>query len=92
MRLRRQEDIMTTLRGLQQQRPAPEELRRQVRALLQRSVISPVPAHQAYVDRLIDFNCRAMAQMHNITSTEQRQAALKRLQKYERDVRLLMAR
>jgi len=51
-----------------------------------------VPAHQAYVDRLIDFNCRAMAQMHNITSAEQRQAALKRLQKYERDVRLLVAR
>lgn len=92
MRLRRQEDIMTTVRGLQQQRPAPEELRRQVRALLQRSVISPVPAHQAYVDRLIDFNCRAMAQMHNITSAEQRQAALKRLQKYERDARVLMAR
>jgi len=44
------------------------------------------------VDRLIDFNCRAMAQMHNITSAEQRQAALKRLQKYERDARVLMAR
>ena len=49
-------------------------------------------AHQAYVDRVNDFNCRAMAQMHNSTSAEQRQSALKRLQKYERDARALMAR
>ena len=92
MRLRRQDDIVTTLRGLQQQQPTPDGWRRDVRALLQRSVISPVPAHQAYVDRLNDFNCRAMAQMHNSTSAEQRQSALKRLQKYERDARALMAR
>ncbi len=92
IRLRRQEDIVATLRGLQQQRPAPDELRRQIRGLLQRSVMSPAPAHQAYVDRLNDFNCRAMAQMHNSTSAEQRQSALKRLQKYERDARALMAR
>ncbi len=92
MRLRRQDDIVTTLRGLQQQQPTPDGWRREVRALLQRSVISPVPAHQAYVDRLNDFNCRAMAQMHNSTSAEQRQSALKRLQKYERDARALMAR
>jgi hypothetical protein len=92
IRVRRQEDILTTLRGLQQQRPASDEQRRLIRGLLQRSVISPVPAHQAYVERLNEFNCRAMAEMHNSTSTEQRQAALKRLQKYERDARALMAR
>ena len=92
VRLRRQEDIVTTLRGLVQQRPAPEEWRRQVRALLQRSVISPVPAHQTYVERLHDYNCRSIAQLHNSTSAEQRQAAIKRLQKYERDARALMAR
>jgi hypothetical protein len=92
IRVRRQEDILTTLRGLQQQRPASDEQRRQIRALLQRSVISPAPAHQAYLERLNEFNCRAMAEMHNSTSTEQRQAALKRLQKYERDARALMAR
>ena len=92
IRLRRQDDIVNTLRGLQQQRPAPDELRRQVRALLQRSVNSPVPAHQAYVDRINDHNCRAMAQLHNSTSAEQRQSAFKRLQKYERDARALIAR
>jgi hypothetical protein len=92
MRLRRQEDILVTLRGLPQQAPTPEEARRQIRALLQRSVVSPVPAHQAYVTRLNDYNCRAMAQLHNSTSAEQRQSALKRLQKYERDARALMTR
>jgi hypothetical protein len=92
IRLRRQEDIVTTLRGLVQQRPAPEEWRRQVRALMQRSLNSPVPAHQAYVERLHDYNCRSIAQLHNSTSAEQRQAAIKRLQKYERDARALMAR
>jgi hypothetical protein len=92
IRLRRQDDIVSSLRSLQQQRPTPDEWRREVRALLQRSVTSPVQAHQAYVDRVNDFNCRAMAQMHNSTSTEQRQSALKRLQKYERDARALMAR
>jgi hypothetical protein len=92
MRLRRQEDILVTLRNLQQQAPPPEEARRQVRALLQRSVVSPVPAHQAYVNRLNEYNCRSMAQLHNSTSAEQRQSAFKRLQKYERDARALMAR
>ena len=92
IRLRRQDDIVTTLRRLQQQPPPPDELRRQVRALLQRSVVSPIPAQQAYVNRLNDHNCRAMAQLHNSTSPEQRQAALKRLQKYERDARALMVR
>jgi hypothetical protein len=92
IRLRRQEDMVTTLRDLQQQRRSPEERRREVRALLQRSVISPVPAHQAYVERLNDYNCRSIAQLHNSTSAEQRQAAIKRLQKYERDARALMAR
>ena len=90
IRLRRQEDIMNTLRGLQRQAPSPEEARAQVRALLQRSVRSPVAEHQAYVVRLNDYNCRAMAQLHNSTSPEQRQSAFKRLQKYERDVLALM--
>ena len=92
IRLRRQDDIVSTLRGLQQLPPPPEEMRRQVRALLQRSVVSPVPAQQAYVNRLNDYNCRAMAQLHNSTNAEQRQAAFKRLQKYERDARALMVR
>lgn len=91
IRLRRQEDIVATLRQLQRQPPAPEEFRLQIKGLLQRSVQSPVVAQQAYVSRLNDFNCRAIAQLHNSTNAEQRQAALKRLQKYERDVRALMA-
>jgi len=90
IRLRRQEDIMNTLRGLQRQAPSPEEARAQIRALLQRSVRSPVAEHQAYVVRLNDYKCRAMAQLHNSTSPEQRQSAFKRLQKYERDVLALM--
>ena len=92
LRLRRQEDIVSTLRTLQSQPFPPDEIRRQVRALLQRSVTSPVASQQAYVDRVNNYNCRAMAQLHNSTSTEQRQSAFKRLQKYERDARALMAR
>jgi hypothetical protein len=92
IRVRRQEDIVTTLRSLQSQSPSSDEWRRQVSALLQRSVVSPAPAHQAYISRLNEYNCRALAQLHNSTSPEQRQSALKRLQKYERDARALMAR
>ena len=92
IRLRRQEDVLATVRVLTQTTPPADEMRRQVRALLQRSVVSPAPAHQAYVNRLNEHNCRAMAQLHNSTNTEQRQAAVKRLQKYERDVRALVAR
>jgi hypothetical protein len=90
IRSRRQEDIMNTLRDLQRSTPSPEEARGQIRALLQRSVHSPVAEQQAYVARLNDYNCRAMAQLHNSTNAQQRQAALKRLQKYERDARALM--
>jgi hypothetical protein len=93
IRLRRQEDIVSTLMQLQRQPPAPDEFRLQIKGLLQRSVLAPVPvpAQQAYVTRLNDYNCKAIAQLHNSTNAEQRQAALKRLQKYERDVRALMA-
>jgi hypothetical protein len=90
MRLRRQDDIVTTLRGLQRQPVTTQAYREQIHALLQRSVRSPVAEHQAYVTRLNEYNCNSLAQLHNSTSAEQRQAALKRLQKYERDARALM--
>jgi hypothetical protein len=92
MRLRRQRDIVETLQGLQRQSIPPEEAGRIVRQLLQRSLQSPDPVHQDYVQRMNEHNCRTMAQLHNSTSQAQRQSALKRLQKYERDVRELLTR
>jgi hypothetical protein len=92
MRLRRRQDIVDTLQRLQRQSSSPEDATHIVRQLLQRSLISPDPVHQDYVRRLNEYNCRAMARLHNSTSPGQRQSALKRLQKYERDVRELMAR
>ena len=92
IRLRRQDDIVATLRHGPSPGATLDDARRQARALLQRSMESPVPAHQAYVASLNDYNCRAMAQLHNSTNAEQRQAAVKRLQKYESDARALIAR
>lgn len=92
LRLRRQQDIVETLSALQKRAPDEQDSQSQIRGLMQRSLNSPDPTQQAYVRRLNDYNCLAMAKLHNSTSPAQREAALKRLQKYERDIRALIER
>ena len=92
-RLRRQQDLMQTLRRVGADAPAPRATTAQatvlLRAYLDRSINSPNPAYRAYIERATLEGCRTVAQLHNATTPEQRERARRRLAAYERDAREL---
>ena len=90
---RRQRDMLQTLR---QSISAPGSAKPSVaqatsawRATLDRSINSPTPAYRAYSERALADSCRSFAQLHNSTTPEQRERAVRRLAAYERDAREL---
>ena len=94
-RLRRQQDMLQTLRQTSaasgDARFSATQSGAALRAYLERAVNSPNPAYRAYLDREIAFNCRTLARLHNSTTAEQRERAARRLAAYERDARELAA-
>ena len=94
-RLRRQQDLLQTLRNVSATGPAPRpgvaQATSALRAYLDRSINSPNPVYRAYSERSIQDSCRSIAQLHNATTPEQRERAVRRLAAYERDARELAA-
>ena len=93
-RLRRQQDLMQTLRRASgavagSAQPAAPEVLAQLRAYRDRVSRSPNAAYQAYSDKLTKESCASFAVLHNSTTSEQRRRAVARLAAYERDVREL---
>ncbi len=92
-RLRRQQDLLQTLRLTSalsgEARPGLPQAEAAVHAYLERAVKSPNPAYRAYLDKEIRDNCKAFAQLHNSTTPTQRERAVRRLAAYERDAREL---
>ncbi|MEO6625758.1 MAG: DUF6279 family lipoprotein [Burkholderiaceae bacterium] len=92
-RLRRQQDLLQTLRAISSASPTPRPSAAQatgaLRAYLDRSFNSPNPSYRAYAERAIQDSCRMVAEVHNATSPEQRERAARRLAAYERDAREL---
>jgi hypothetical protein len=92
-KLRRQRDIVQTLRlligAVDGSRPTVTQATSVLRATLERSFNSPNAAYRAYADQALADSCRAFAQLHNSTSPEQRERAVRRLAAYERDAREL---
>jgi Family of unknown function (DUF6279) len=95
-RLRRQQDLLQTLRTLagnggsaNTPKASVADATTALRAYLDRSINSPNPAYKAYSDKLTQENCTAFAQVHNTTTPEQRTRAARRLAAYERDAREL---
>ncbi|MCM5679342.1 DUF6279 family lipoprotein [Schlegelella sp. S2-27] len=88
-RQRRQQDIVHTLRSLQQQRATPEQAREAIRDVYRRTVSSPNEAYRSYAQALTAYNCEFVAQLHNRTSAEQRRTAVERLRGWESDLRAL---
>ncbi|MCJ0764879.1 DUF6279 family lipoprotein [Variovorax terrae] len=88
-RLRRQQDLLQTLRKLQAGKPTPEEARLAMRGYLERAMNSPNPAYRSYQQTLMQEGCRSFAVAHNSTTPAQRETAVRRLQAYERDLREL---
>jgi hypothetical protein len=105
-RLRRQQDVLATLRSLGSTLPTrldgPEVLKASAAAhlaayqqqrlsdIVSRVAESPEPAYRVYAQKLVQQNCQIFADLHNSTSPAQRLKALGKLQDYEVDVRALM--
>ena len=94
-RLRRQQDTLQTLRtitaagsttGLTANTAAAQ---RQLKALLERTLASPDAAYREYMEKNIQENCQAIAELHNSTTDVQRRKALRVIQGYAVDFRTL---
>ena len=89
-RLRRQRDTLQALRqAITAPRPSVAQSITALRGVLERSINSPNPVYRAYSDRAIAESCKTFAQLHNATTPEQRERAVRRLAAYERDAREL---
>lgn len=94
-RVRRQQDMLETLRGVSgtgsnspsgaDTVPATAALR----AYVERTSRSPDPLYRAYAEPALQENCQTYARLHNSTTAEQRSRAVARLAAYERDAREL---
>lgn len=90
-RHRRQQDTLKTLAQLGAERASVAQAVEALRALSLRSRVSPVDEYRAYQQRLIQFNCAFAAEVHNLTTPEQRRAAAEQLKDWEDDARALAA-
>ncbi len=90
-RLRRQRDTLQTLRKLVADKAGRDDRASALRALAKRTEESPDLVYRDYQRRLSDFNCGLVAQLHNTTTTAQRQRARGALKGWEEDLRWLIA-
>lgn len=91
-RRRRQQDTLQTLRQIAADQPSAEQAMAALRALALRSRASPVADYRTYQQRLIQYNCRFAAEVHNLTTPEQRRAAALQFKDWEDDARALAAK
>jgi len=87
----RQQDIVQTLRRVSTQPVGDADARSALTALYEHSVVSPREPYRAYQQRLKEYNCMWIAQMHQLTTPEQRRHAAKQLRGWEDDLRRLAA-
>jgi hypothetical protein len=90
--LRRQQDVLQTLRALRASNAQEIHVQAEVRALVSRSLQSPDPVFRQYTERMRTQACHAIAAFHNSTSASQRSKLQQTLQGYEADTRALMPR
>jgi hypothetical protein len=86
-RLRRQQDLLQTLRKMSQipSASAPADLA----GYLVRVTTSPSPSHRDYSQKTRLQGCQIFADLHNSMSSEQRLTASRKLQNYASDLRVL---
>ena len=90
-RQRRQQDTLQTLARLNAEQATVEQAMAALRVLVQRSRASPNDEYRAYQQRLVQFNCSFAAQVHNLSTPEQRAKAVDLLKDWEEDARALAA-
>lgn len=91
-RLRRQSDLLKTLRELQAERSTtPATAVVALRGWHDRVMLSPTSGFPAYRDALVRNGCDQFSALHNTTTAEQRGHAVRVLKDYETDLRSLTA-
>jgi hypothetical protein len=90
--LRRQQDALSTLRSIANAQPAEAKVRADMRALFERSLVSPDAAYRSYQETITREACASVAELHNATTPAQRARAAQALRGYEADFRELAAR
>jgi hypothetical protein len=90
-RKRRQQDSLQMLRQVAGGQAGFADARKLVRGYLDRVQVPPVKEYRDYQEALIQEGCRHFAVLHNSTSPAQREAAVRRLRAYQRDLRELAA-
>jgi hypothetical protein len=94
-RLRRQQDLVATLRaiapGLGAPAMEPAQAMAALRGYWERTVRSPDPLFRSQAEAAVQENCTTYARLHNSTTPEQRARAAARLAAYARDARELAA-
>jgi hypothetical protein len=88
---RRHQDALQVLRELRKTKASAAKGTAEIRALLLRTLKAPDPAYRAYMDKLTNESCAAMATLHNSSTPEQRARLVQTLQGYEEDARALAA-
>lgn len=90
-KLRRQQDVLQTLRPLIAGQAAPDTTRAALRGLFERTFNPTDPALRQKQNALNEENCVTFAALHNSTTAAQRSQAVQTLKRYEQDFRLLNA-
>ena len=88
-RQRRQQDALQTVGRVVRERVALDEARLMLRGYVERALTPPGAAARAYQDALVAEGCRHVAILHNSTTLAQREAAVRRLRGWQRDLREL---
>jgi len=91
-RLRRQQDLLQTLERIHAERLDAAQAQAVLWKVWQRWMNPPQAADKQRMQTWREQGCRHLAELHNSTSAEQRQRAIKRLRAYEKDLRELAAR
>ncbi|QHE84250.1 DUF6279 family lipoprotein [Hydrogenophaga sp. BPS33] len=87
-RLRRQADLLQTVRDAQATPAKAEQIVREHIARLGRS---PAPGYSTYSDAMVRAGCAQFAALHGSATPEQRANAVRTLKRYEDDLRTLSA-
>jgi hypothetical protein len=92
--LRRQNDALTTLRGLASAQLAgqasSESAQAAIQGLFERTWNTPDPAERSYREQMTQDSCQTLAAIHNSTTPAQRAEAVQTLHRYELDLTALM--
>jgi hypothetical protein len=89
-RQRRQQDLLSTLQAIQQNKLSQAEVEAQLWGVWQRWMKPPEAGQRAVLFNLSQRACENLAQLHNTATPEQRQQATRRLRAYEKDVKDLL--